>query len=277
MKKRTLTTVVLWLVIVGMLLLFRVYGGLALILLLSALAQFETYGLLSRTGGEPQVLPGLLWGSLFVVAVGGFSLGGAHAVAYPAALGMVLPLLITTVMLKSPIHQLARRLFPTMTGFFLVPGCLAFFALIATMPTVTAAQGLFLAVWVVAVAKFSDVGALLIGSRIGRKPLAPSYSPKKTVEGAIGGIATSAVVACLLPVLFPSLAPEGMSFLLCLALGTALGAVAIVSDLLGSALKRIAKVKDSGNKIPGIGGGLDLVDSLLLTGPIGYAVLSLAI
>ena len=53
--------------------------------------------------------------------------------------------------------------------------------------------------------------------------------------------------------------------------------MAIVSDLLGSALKRIAKVKDSGNRIPGIGGGLDLVDSLLFTGPLGYAVLSIAL
>tara|TARA_R100000027_G_scaffold34164_3_gene25013 strand:- start:3426 stop:4208 length:783 start_codon:yes stop_codon:yes gene_type:complete len=260
-----------------MLLIFRVYGGLALILILSALAQFETYGLLARTGGEPRTMEGVIIGSLFVIVVAVFSLCGVHGAAYPAALGIFLPILVTVVMLQTPVHQLARRLFPTLTGFLLVPACLAFFALLSTLPGVEPAQGLFLAVWVVAVAKFSDVGALLIGSRIGRHPMAPAYSPKKTIEGAIGGVATSMVVACILPLIFGSLAPEGLSFILCLFLGALLGAVAIVSDLLGSALKRIAKVKDSGNRIPGIGGGLDLVDSLLFTGPLGYAVLSIAL
>ncbi|MBC2601326.1 phosphatidate cytidylyltransferase [Puniceicoccus vermicola] len=277
MKQRIITTIVLWLVIIGMLTLFRIYGGLALILLLSGLAQYETYGLLSRTGGEPRRVEGVVLGSIFMILVAGISLCGYGAVAYPAALGIILPILVTVVMLQTPVHQLARRLFPTLTGFLLVPACLAFFALLSTLPTVEPAQGLFLAVWVVAVAKFSDVGALLIGSRIGRRPLAPAYSPKKTIEGALGGVATSALVGCLLPILFPSLAPEGMSFILCLFLGIILGAVAIISDLLGSAMKRIANVKDSGTKIPGIGGGLDLVDSLLFTGPLGYAVLVLVL
>jgi len=138
-------------------------------------------------------------------------------------------------------------------------------------------QGLFLAVWVVAVAKFSDVGALFIGSRIGRRPLAPGYSPKKTVEGALGGIATSAVLAVALPPLVGSLAPAGLGFAVSLLLGVLLGALAIVSDLLGSALKRNARVKDSGSRIPGSGGGLDLVDSLLLTSPLAYSVLSLCV
>ncbi|MGE9289870.1 MAG: phosphatidate cytidylyltransferase, partial [Puniceicoccales bacterium] len=214
MKQRTITTIVLWLVIIGMLMVFRVYGGLFLILLLSGLAQQETYGLLARSGGEPRQVVGVVLGSLFMILVAGLSLAGFSGVAYPAALGIVLPIIISVVMLQTSVHQLARKLFPTLTGFLLVPGCLAFFALISTLPGVEPAQGLFLAVWVVAVAKFSDVGALLIGSRIGRHPMAPAYSPKKTIEGAIGGVATSAVVACVLPLLFPSLAPEGMSFVI---------------------------------------------------------------
>lgn len=277
MKQRTITTVILWLVIIGLLALFRVYGGIALILVLAGLAQFETYGLLSRIGGEPRVREGLVAGGAFILIVAILSISGWSGSGYAAGLGLVLPVLVTAIMLQTPVHQLARRLFPTLTGFLLVPACLAFFVLISTLPRVYPAQGLFLAVWVVAVAKFSDVGALLIGGRIGRKSLAPAYSPKKTVEGAVGGIACSVVVGCLLPLFFGDLAPAGLSFLLCLALSALLGAVAIVSDLLGSALKRIAGVKDSGTRIPGIGGGLDLVDSLLFTGPLGYAVLSLAL
>jgi len=276
-KQRTITTVILWIVIIGMLAVFRVYGGVALILLLSGLAQWETYRLLARIGGEPREREGLVAGCLFIVGLAAFVIGGASAGAYAASLGLVLPLLVAAVMLQTPVHQLARRLFPTLTGFLLIPACLGFLVLISTLPQVEPGQGLFLAVWVVAVAKFSDVGALLIGSRIGRRPLAPAYSPKKTVEGAIGGVACSVVIACLLPVFSGSMAPSGLSFALCLVLGAVLGALAILSDLLGSALKRVANVKDSGSRIPGIGGGLDLVDSLLFTGPLAYAVLALAL
>lgn len=277
MKQRTITTIVLWALIIGMLLVFKIYGGLFLILVLSGLAQHETYGLLSKTGGEPRVIEGTIVGCLFIIVVAGLAIGGFSGAAYAVGLGFFLPILVTIVMLQTPVHQLRRRLFPTLIGFLLVPACLCFFALLSTLPQVTTSQGLFLAVWVVAVAKFSDVGALLIGSRIGRTPLAPAYSPKKTVEGAIGGVASSVVVGCLLPVLFGSLAPDGMSFLLCLFLSAILGSLAIISDLLGSALKRMANVKDSGKRIPGIGGGLDLVDSLLFTGPLAYAVLALAL
>ena len=267
----------MWLIIIGALVVFKIYGGLALILILAGLAQFETYGLLSRMGGEPRVLEGIVAGSVFIFLVAALSMAGSVDSPLAVALGIILPILVTVVMLQTPVHQLARRLFPTMTGFVLVPVCLAFFALISTLPSVDSAQGLFLAVWVVAVAKFSDVGALLIGSRIGRKPLAPAYSPKKTVEGAIGGVLSSALVGCLLPMIFGSLAPEALSLGICLFLSLLLGVVAIISDLMGSALKRIAGVKDSGSRIPGIGGGLDLVDSLLFTGPLAYAVLALAL
>lgn len=279
MKQRVITTIILWLVIIAMLWVFRIYGGLALILILSGLAQHETYVLLSRSGREPRTAAGVVAGCLFLVLVTVFSLCSnvIGAAAYPAALGFILPGLVAYVMIQTPVHQLSRVLFPTLTGFLIIPGCLSFFALLSTIEGVSSSQGLFLAVWVVAVAKFSDVGALLIGRRLGRRPLAPAYSPKKTVEGAIGGIATSMLVACLLPKLFGSLAPEGLSFLLCLVLGALLGVTAIISDLLGSALKRIANVKDSGSRIPGIGGGLDLVDSLLFTGPLAFSILTLSL
>ena len=276
MKQRVITTVVLWGLVLLSLVVFGVFGGFALILVLSCLAQHETYGLLKRMSGEPSHCGGLVAGGSFILLVSGFSLAELTA-PYATALGLVLPAIVAWVLLRTPSHFLSRRLFPTLCGFFLVPGTMGFLSLIATLPSLTGGQSLFLTIWVVAVAKFSDVGALLIGSRIGRRPLAPGYSPKKTVEGAIGGVATSMLVACLLPLLFDSLAPRELGLLLSLFLGALLGSVAILSDLLGSALKRLAKVKDSGTRIPGIGGGLDLVDSLLLTAPLAYAVLSLAL
>lgn len=277
MRQRVFTTVGLWAAVVGLLWLFGFYGGLVLIVLFSELAQKETYRLLSRTGGDPLGAGGRLAGLLFLGLVGGLAVSNAVPVPYAVSLGIVLPSLAAWVMVRSPVHQLPRRLFPTLTGFLLVPGCLAFLLLTATLVPAARPEGLFLAVWVVAVAKFSDVGALLVGGRIGRRPLAPAYSPKKTVEGAAGGVLTSVVVGAALPLAFPSFAPDTLPFFLFPALAVLLAVAAILSDLLGSALKRAANVKDSGARIPGIGGGLDLVDSLLLSAPLGYAVLSLAL
>lgn len=278
MKQRIVSSVVLWVSVILLVWLLGIYGGLILLAVLSALAQKEVYALLNRMSGEPRAVEGVIAGCVFLgllVILGTSGKGSVHA--YVASLGLSLPALVVSVMLRTPVHQLGRVLFPTLTGFLLVPACLGFFGVIAMMPHVTEGQGLFLAVWVVAVAKFSDVGALLIGSRIGRRPLAPSYSPKKTVEGAIGGVVTSMVVACVLPLIFCSLTPEELGFFTQLFLGLVIGSLAIVSDLLGSALKRNANVKDSGSRIPGIGGGLDLVDSLLLTGPFACAVLVLVV
>jgi phosphatidate cytidylyltransferase len=112
----------------------------------------------------------------------------------------------------------------------------------------------------------SDVGAFLVGKRFGRHPLAPSLSPSKTREGAIGNVVGAAVG--LLPFV-PALLPvDGGPFLLALVPLVAAGA--IWGDLLESAAKREAGVKDAGRWLPGFGGILDRIDSLLVTVALGY-------
>ena len=140
--------------------------------------------------------------------------------------------------------------------------------------------GLFFCLWVLAVAKFSDVGALLVGKMIGRTKMAPSISPGKTVEGLLGGIGTSIGIGILLPWIVQTYHPGWVSFeginlepssAAVLALPIAIAAV--IGDLIASVLKRLANVKDSGGAIPGIGGMLDLTDSLMLAVPTGYFLL----
>jgi phosphatidate cytidylyltransferase len=129
---------------------------------------------------------------------------------------------------------------------------------------------LSLAIWVIAVAKFTDVGGYLVGSMIGRHKLAPSISPGKTWEGVVGGLLLSALVA-FLPVHFAQeYFPLWLTPLRAVCLAFPIGIAAIASDLSESAFKRRAGVKDSGRCIPGIGGALDLADSLLLAGPVAY-------
>jgi phosphatidate cytidylyltransferase len=112
----------------------------------------------------------------------------------------------------------------------------------------------------------SDSAQYYTGRAFGRRPLAPSISPKKTLEGAIGGIVfgTATIVAGG-QVVFPS---AGLPILV--LLGACIAALGIVGDLFESLLKRSAGVKDSGALIPGHGGVLDRIDSWLFAAPVYY-------
>jgi phosphatidate cytidylyltransferase len=112
----------------------------------------------------------------------------------------------------------------------------------------------------------SDVGAFIVGKRFGRVPLAPSLSPSKTREGLIGNLLGAAVGIAVLAPALSSIASLPLYFGLVVIVG--LGSV--WGDLLESAAKREFGVKDAGRWLPGFGGILDRVDSLLLALPLTY-------
>ena len=123
---------------------------------------------------------------------------------------------------------------------------------------------IFIFIWV------NDTGAYLVGSRWGKRRLAPNISPKKSVEVSIGGlllVLLSAVILRLL--LFPEL-----SWLHILLIAAVVAIFGTIGDLFESSLKRQAGVKDSGKLIPGHGGILDRIDSLLLAVPAVYLLLA---
>lgn len=113
-----------------------------------------------------------------------------------------------------------------------------------------------------------DTSAYVVGSRIGKRKLYPLISPNKSIEGAIGGV-FGAVLGALIAklVFFPAI-----GFLPVVAVGLLLGVVGQIGDLFESMLKRACEVKDSGNMIPGHGGMLDRLDSLLFAFPLVYYV-----
>lgn len=108
---------------------------------------------------------------------------------------------------------------------------------------------------------------------MGRHPLAPVISPKKTYEGLAGGMVLAAALAFAARSWFL----PAMSLLDCLLLGIGLTFAGLVGDLAESAIKRGAGIKDSGALIPGHGGMLDRLDSLLFTGPAFYYYVMFAI
>jgi phosphatidate cytidylyltransferase len=115
----------------------------------------------------------------------------------------------------------------------------------------------------------SDTAQYYAGRALGRRPLAPAISPKKTVEGAVGGFICGALVLAALGEWWLPWVPLALRA----ALGATVVALGIIGDLFESMLKRSAGVKDSSTLIPGHGGLLDRIDALLFAAPIYYVVL----
>jgi phosphatidate cytidylyltransferase len=134
--------------------------------------------------------------------------------------------------------------------------------------------GQFYCLYLIAVTKFSDMGAYLVGSLIGRHQMIPHISPKKTWEGFCGALALSTLASVGLIKLMPT-ELSALNLTDGVVLGLSLGFAAVVGDLAESIIKRSTGVKDSGRFLPGIGGALDLIDSILFTAPLLYFYLRL--
>ncbi|HYL08759.1 MAG TPA: phosphatidate cytidylyltransferase, partial [Candidatus Udaeobacter sp.] len=131
-------------------------------------------------------------------------------------------------------------------------------------------NGLIWTLFTIFAVVLSDAAALLVGSRIGRHPFFSSISPKKTLEGAIAGVVGSIAVMLIGVSLV-----LGRSPLHAIVLGFLIGTSAEVGDLVESQMKRIAEVKDSSHLIPGHGGVLDRIDSILFPPILVYFYLSM--
>ena len=131
---------------------------------------------------------------------------------------------------------------------------------------------------IVLVTKFADIGAYTVGCTMGRHKLIPWISPKKTWEGLAGGLVTASLVCfisfeMLTPAHGADPADMGGRLLMAGILGVIIGIAGLVGDLTVSMLKRDARVKDSGTLLPGMGGALDVLDSLLVAGPVAWVII----
>lgn len=164
-----------------------------------------------------------------------------------------------------PMETAATRWAFSMAGLFYAPLLLAFLPLLRDLP-----HGLDWLFLVMIITWAGDTGAYLAGRAFGRTKLYPAVSPKKTVEGVAGGALLSIGGALVARATF---FPE-LSVMDCVILAPVADLAGVAGDLCESLLKRCAGVKDSGNILPGHGGMLDRLDSLLFSAPLvfGYAV-----
>ncbi len=242
-------------------------------LFLAALASFvgmaiwEYYEMAIARGYAPFVRIGFWMTVAYLVAIF-FSLRyheleNLHAVVFLAGV-----LVFFFQNYQRPQQDLIANSAITLFGFFYIAVSFSYLLCIAYFPFQELAQdGRWWLIYAVVVTKMTDVGAYILGKWRGKIPLAPAISPKKSVEGALGGLGFALAAAFFVP----AFQPEGLqlSMAQCLVFGLCLGTVGQIGDLLESLFKRDAGVKDS-SSLPGLGGMLDIFDSMILSVPLFY-------
>ena len=220
------------------------------------LAALEFYRAVRTSRVEPLTCFGLIWTLLFIIS--------PHC-----SWAYINPFLLTSAVILPPLWLLARRRKEdafagwawTIAGILYIGWLLSHFV---------ALRGLeFGRDWVLFalfVTFASDSAAYFIGRAWGRHPLAPDISPKKTREGAIGGVIGAIIASLLLVMLLDLPIGYGAAILLSIAVSV----FGQIGDLFESLFKRNMGVKDSGNTMPGHGGFLDRMDSVVFAGVVVY-------
>jgi phosphatidate cytidylyltransferase len=280
---RFISTIVLW--SIALLIAFSGYEVLfwLLISVVGLIALLEFYRMLDHAGLPNFKITGMICGG---VLLGGsfyyFSkIGPADSYDFEVA---VLLFFLLTVFARQMFARL-RHAEPLQTMAYTLFGLLYVLWLFNFMTKILyltprsstgAVTGQFYALYLIAVTKFSDMGAYLTGSVFGRHLMSPHISAKKTWEGFFGALAFSLLASLGLFKLMPGHL-SALNWTHAIVLGLLLGFAAVIGDLAESIVKRSTGVKDSGNLLPGIGGALDLVDSLLFTAPLLFFYLRLVV
>lgn len=282
MKKRVVCGLALGLGSVAALAYLPTAGLLAVLVAASSMAQWEAYRAMEKSNVTVFKIVGLLCGAMLVAAsflylwITGESAGFGHEID-----SLVLAFSVVAVLLRqlpqkfnrTPLLTVAFTLFGIMYVPFLL-NYLCKIAFIGGAPERWAGigrDGRLAVFYVVLVAKGADMGAYFVGSRFGRHRMFERLSPGKTWEGFAGGAAAAVTLSLTFKAVFPQGSPLFMmGWGDALMLGLLLTVAGLVGDFSGSLLKRSGGVKDSGTALPGMGGVLDVLDSLLLCGPAFY-------
>ncbi len=280
---RLLSFVVLWGVVVGAVFspweILAQYLFLILITGIGIAGLLEYYSLLEKRGVSCYKWFGIVVGIVLIVGTYLHCTGRLGIYQTPSRVNDFQAWLLVTIvlglcvwaMLWSNKGSVLIATGTTLFGIIYVPWLVNFIQEINFFPTI-GGTGKYYVFYFLVVTKLSDTGAYLVGTWVGHHKLAPRLSPNKTWEGLLGGV-SFALIGSLI---FTHLAQGhlvGMTTTHALILGILLGAGAAIGDLVESTFKREAGVKDSGHFFPGIGGVLDLMDSLLFNAPIMYLYL----
>lgn len=244
-----------------------------LIAAIISLALWEYYHIAQIKQHQPLAKIGLAGTVAFTVAIF-LSTQFAWALVLPyVVFGLILASAFLYYFIKGsdPFVNLSITLF----GIIYLTIPLSFLILINYFTAERAIDGRWSLFYLLTVTKMTDTGAFFIGKQFGNSKLCPLISPKKTWEGAIGGLCTAILASVVLYVIFQNAfqhPPFDISFIQSIWLAILISITAQFGDLAESLLKRNMGVKDSSH-LPGLGGVLDIVDSVIFTAPLMYLFL----
>jgi phosphatidate cytidylyltransferase len=252
---RLLSALVLLPLVIGTVWLLPPVGTLVLALIAAGLAFLEYAALAAALGVHvPRGIPGVA--VLGVCAALGSGWAIVDVVIMTALIGIGAVIVGMARVGPESLHSAAAAIFP-----------LAYIGLpLGALAAVRASAGREAVLLIMGAIVISDSAQYYTGRAFGKHPLAPTISPKKTVEGAIGGVICGALfMAIALTFVFPS-----TPIVVRILLGLVIVFLGIAGDLFESRLKRVAGLKDSSTLIPGHGGVLDRIDALLFAIPVFY-------
>ncbi len=279
--RRSASTLFLWGLVTTIFMSRQSWAFLGLMGVLAVVATVEYFRMLRAAGVKCFPVFGIALGVVYIGLLYAGLMRGQNEVSF--ALDAVMLFIAAagafTLQLRHPILGLESLtgVATTLLGFVYVPFLFNFTARVTFMvrgetevPGIVSDHGAYLLLWLLAVTKFTDMGAYITGSMIGRHKMIPHVSPGKTWEGFGGALFFSQVAACGLYALFPSQLFFFQKWGHVVCLGFILAVLAVIGDLAESVVKRALSAKDSGRMLPGIGGSLDLVDSICFTAPALY-------
>lgn len=236
-------------------------------LVFGVLMAIAAYELLYRTGLVSHVRL-VIYSAVMAFAITIWSFRGASH-AY-----LVLLVLVFTMILFGEMMHDHVKVRISMLGECMIAGLVMPFLLSAVIRILTMKLGRYLTLIPFVVACLNDAGAYFVGMKFGKHKLAPVVSPNKTIEGLFGGIATS-MVGMLIYAVILQIADFQVNYGLALLYGLLGSAAGVVGDLCFSIIKRQTGIKDYGDLIPGHGGVLDRLDSMMTVAPLMEALLIL--
>ncbi|HEY5418811.1 MAG TPA: phosphatidate cytidylyltransferase [Gemmatimonadaceae bacterium] len=249
-------------------------GGLPLATFLAAVSAgcaWEFYRIAAAGGVEPLDPVGIPLAGAVPLAVYAAGIGLYRPSLVVAAVAMLI-ILAAVIWTRGPQRRPLGAASLTVMGILYTGGLLSFgYALREHPYAVGDRAGTALVAFPLVLTWASDIGAFFVGRAVGGPKLIPSVSPGKTISGALGGLATTVLVSWLyVRFALRPVALLTMTIPATILFGALISVAAQVGDLAESLLKREANVKDSSHLIPGHGGLLDRLDSLLFVLPVAY-------
>ena len=276
---RLFSTLLLWAAVTGMFLSDSPWAFAGFMVLLGAAASREYYAMAKNANFPCLYKWGFITSALYLVGVGFLlaSEGSAALEKVSVISGAAVAFVVISsfiIQLKDPIvgEKSLISVAATTIGFLYIAFLFGFMARLCFIePSIDGGvPGKWLIIWMVAVTKFTDMGAYITGSLIGKHKMIPHVSPGKTWEGFFGALVWAQLAGCGLYALLPGELSILGGWHHVVILGFILALLAVVGDLAESIIKRCLNAKDSGKTLPGIGGALDLIDSLCFTAPALY-------